>query len=414
MLMIRNVMTQPVQINSQKLDLTLLLSAICLCLLGYVMITSASIDMAALSHDDAFYQSKRQLMFILFGGVTLWLCLLIPIQKWQSYGPLLLLLVALLLAIVLVPGLGRKVNGSIRWLPIGGFGLQPSELAKLAVVIFIAGYLVRRQTEVRTQISGFLKSLLVLGVFIVLLLLEPDFGAAVVMMAAVLGMFFLSGMRFVHVIVVLACTLAIAYQTVRLEPYRLQRWLAYLDPWADPFGSGYQLTQAQIAFGRGGWFGEGLGNSIQKLFYLPEAHTDFIFSVLAEELGALGVLVVVALYGIIITRGMLIGQIAERLNRLFASYLAYGLVLLIAIQAFINIGVNLGLLPVKGLTLPFISYGGNSMLACCCSLGILLRIDLENQQQIATDVMSGQSEASLSPDHGKSIENIQQEVCRDG
>jgi cell division protein FtsW len=394
MLTVQDIMAGQRQVRFQQLELALLLPALALCLMGYVMITSASIDMAALNHGDAFYQSKRQLFFILLGGLFLWICLCIPIQQWQRYSPWLLLLAMAFLVAVLIPGLGHKVNGSARWLPMGSFELQPSEFAKLAVVTFIAGYLVRRQTEVRTQISGFLRSLLLLGVFIVLLLLEPDFGVVVVMMTAVLGMFFLSGMRFIHVIVVLVCAVGLACETVRREPYRLQRWLTYLDPWADPFGSGYQLTQAQIAFGRGGWLGEGLGNSMQKLFYLPEAHTDFIFSVLAEELGALGVLVVVALYGIMIARGMLMGQLAERLGRPFAGYLAYGLVLLIAVQAFINIGVNLGLLPTKGLTLPFISYGGNSMLACCCSLGILLRIGLENQQQIVDDAIVDPLESS--------------------
>lgn len=365
-------------VTTQRLDLTLFLPALALALIGYIMITSASMDVVAVRFNDPFYQSKRQLLFMFLGSITLMVCLLTPVHVWQNQSPYLLLIALLLLVAVLIPGLGRSVNGSTRWIPIGPLSLQPSEFSKVAVVIFMAGYLVRQQQEVRNNLTGFLKSLVVLGTFIVLFLLEPDFGAVVVMMGAVLGMFFLGGMRKRHISIVLMATAGLGAITVYAADYRVKRLVSYLDPWADPFGSGYQLTQAQIAFGRGGWFGEGLGQSMQKLFYLPEAHTDFVYSVLAEEWGAFGALVVVALYGVLIVRGLHVGQRAERLGRLFSAYLAYGLVLLIAAQAMINIGVNLGLLPTKGLTLPFVSYGGSSMLACAASLGILLRISLEN------------------------------------
>lgn len=365
-------------VSCQRLDLALFLPALALSLIGYVMITSASMDVVAVKFNDPFYQSKRQLLFMFLGSVSLTLCLLTPTQVWQKQSPYLLLLALLLLVAVLIPGLGRNVNGSTRWIPIGPLSLQPSEFAKLAVVAFMAGYLVRQQEEVRNHFSGFLKSLAVLLVFIMLLLLEPDFGAVVVMMGAVLGMFFLGGMRKRHISIVLLVAAALGALTIFAAEYRVKRLMSYLDPWGDPFGSGYQLTQAQIAFGRGGWFGEGLGQSMQKLFYLPEAHTDFVYSVLAEEWGAFGALVVVALYGVLIVRGLHVGQKAERLGSHFSAYLAYGLVLIIAAQAMINIGVNLGLLPTKGLTLPFVSYGGSSMLACASSLGILLRISLEN------------------------------------
>jgi cell division protein FtsW len=370
-------------VTSQRLDLSLFLPALVLALIGYVMITSASMDVVAIKFNDPFYQSKRQLLFILLGSCSLMVCLLTPVHVWQKQSPYLLLLAVLLLVAVLIPGLGRSVNGSTRWIPIGSLSLQPSEFAKIAVVAFMAGYLVRQQKEVRNSFSGFSKSLVVLGVFMVLLLLEPDFGAVVVMMSAVLGMFFLGGMRKRHISIVLVAAAALGAMTIYAEEYRVKRLMTYLDPWGDPFGSGYQLTQAQIAFGRGGWFGEGLGQSMQKLFYLPEAHTDFVYSVLAEEWGAFGALVVVALYGVLIVRGLKVGQKAERLGRHFSAYLAYGLVLLIAAQAMINIGVNLGLLPTKGLTLPFVSYGGSSMLACAGSLGILLRISMENNLSYA-------------------------------
>ncbi|MDP6967976.1 MAG: putative lipid II flippase FtsW [Gammaproteobacteria bacterium] len=363
---------------AQNLDKALLVPAIALMVIGFVMISSASIDVSAIKHLDPFYQSKRQAIFILLGLVTLCACLFIPIQFWQKHGPMLMGLGALSLLVVLVPGLGREVNGSVRWIPLGSFSLQPSEFAKVAVVTFMAGYLVRRQAEVRTNFVGFLKPMIVMMIFSGLLLLEPDFGATVVLMGAVVGMFFLGGMRKLHLTAVVLVLLPVVAAIAWVAPYRMQRLLTYLEPWQDPFGAGYQLTQAQIAFGRGGWFGEGLGNSMQKLFYLPEAHTDFVYSVLAEEWGAIGAIGVVGLYAVLIVRGLRVGQIAERLQRPYAAYLCYGLIFLIAAQAMINIGVNLGLLPTKGLTLPFVSYGGSSMIACAGMLGILLRISVEN------------------------------------
>ena len=392
---------------SQRLDLALFLPALALALIGYIMITSASMDVVAIKFNDPFYQSKRQLLFIILGSVSLIVCLLTPVHVWQKQSPYLLLIALLLLVAVLIPGLGRNVNGSTRWIPIGPLSLQPSEFAKIAVVAFMAGYLVRQQEEIRNHFSGFSKSLVVLGAFIVLFLLEPDFGAVVVMMCAVLGMFFLGGMRKRHISIVLVAAGALGAMTIFAAEYRVKRLMTYLDPWGDPFGSGYQLTQAQIAFGRGGWFGEGLGQSMQKLFYLPEAHTDFVYSVLAEEWGAFGALIVVALYGVLIVRGLKVGQKAERLGRHFSAYLAYGLVLLIAAQAMINIGVNLGLLPTKGLALPFVSYGGSSMLACASSLGILLRISLENN----ADYVGSSSENTI---HGEAHQRTSEPLSGSG
>lgn len=382
-------------VRAKRLDFGLLLPALALSVIGYVMITSASMDVVAIKFDDPFYQSKRQLLFMFMGVVSLVVCLMIPLKVWQKQSPYLLLLGFLLLVAVLIPGLGKNVNGSTRWIPIGPLSLQPSEFAKIAVVAFMAGYLVRQQEEIRNSFAGFYRSLFVLGAYIVLFLLEPDFGAVVVMMAAVLGMFFLAGLRKRYISIVLLATAALGTITIFAAEYRLKRLITYLDPWSDPFGSGYQLTQAQIAFGRGGWFGEGLGQSMQKLFYLPEAHTDFVYSVLAEEWGAFGALVVVALYGVLIVRGLHVGQTAERLGNHFSAYLAYGLILLIAAQAMINIGVNLGLLPTKGLTLPFVSYGGSSMLACAASIGILLRISLENKMLPKADAQPDFSQSEF-------------------
>lgn len=382
-------------VRAKRLDFGLLLPALALSVIGYVMITSASMDVVAIKFDDPFYQSKRQLLFMFMGVVSLVVCLMIPLKVWQKQSPYLLLLGFLLLVAVLIPGLGKNVNGSTRWIPIGPLSLQPSEFAKIAVVAFMAGYLVRQQEEIRNSFAGFYRSLFVLGAYIVLFLLEPDFGAVVVMMAAVLGMFFLAGLRKRYISIVLLATAALGTITIFAAEYRLKRLITYLDPWSDPFGSGYQLTQAQIAFGRGGWFGEGLGQSMQKLFYLPEAHTDFVYSVLAEEWGAFGALVVVALYGVLIVRGLHVGQTAERLGNHFSAYLAYGLILLIAAQAMINIGVNLGLLPTKGLTLPFVSYGGSSMLAGAASIGILLRISLENKMLPKADAQPDFSQSEF-------------------
>ena len=365
-------------ISGQTWDRALLVPAIALMVIGFVMISSASIDVAAIKNLDPFYQSKRQAIFVVLGLISMLVSLLIPIQFWQKHGPVLMGLGALSLLVVLIPGIGREVNGSVRWIPLGSFSLQPSEFAKVAVVTFMAGYLVRRQSEVRTNFGGFLKPMAVMMAFSGLLLLEPDFGSTVVLMGAVVGMFFLGGMRKLHLTAVALVLLPVIGAIAWFSPYRMQRLLTYLEPWSDPFGAGYQLTQAQIAFGRGGWFGEGLGNSMQKLFYLPEAHTDFVYSVLAEEWGAVGALAVVALYAVLIVRGLQVGQMAERLQRPYAAYLSYGLVFLITAQAMINIGVNLGLLPTKGLTLPFVSYGGSSMISSAGILGILLRISVEN------------------------------------
>jgi cell division protein FtsW len=311
--------------------------------------------------------------------------LLIPLQLWQRLSGLLLLAAFALLVLVLLPGIGREVNGSMRWIGFGAFNVQPSEIAKLFVVIYLAGYLVRRQAEVRESWAGFFKPFVVLLPMAGLLLLEPDFGATVVMMGAAAAMLFLGGVGLLRFGLMVALAVGALFVLVQTQEYRLQRLITFTDPWADQFGSGYQLTQALIAFGRGEWFGVGLGNSIQKQFYLPEAHTDFVFAVLAEELGMLGALVTVGLFAFVCVRALYIGLWAEKAKQFFAAYVAYGLAFLWIGQFLINVGVNVGLLPTKGLTLPFLSYGGSSLVICCVSLALLLRIEWERRTQLGSE-----------------------------
>ena len=282
-----------------------------------------------------------------------------------------------LLILVLVPGVGKGVNGSHRWLPLGPLNLQASEVAKFCMVIYMGGYLVRRLDEVRSSWKGIAKPTLPLGIFCILLYFEPDFGALVVLMGTVMGMIFLGGMRFSQFIMVISSVIALLVAVVGLQPYRVARLQSFLDPWSDPFGTGYQLSQAQIAFGRGEWFGTGLGNSVQKLFYLPEAHTDFVFSVLAEELGFIGAAALIIIYGVLIVNIFRIGRRAEKIKAFFKAYVCYGFGIIFAGQALINIGVNVGALPTKGLTLPLVSYGGSSLLVSCAMLAVILRVDYE-------------------------------------
>lgn len=367
-------------IGDGPVDTWLLFSALSLVVIGFLMITSASMDIASAKYGSPFYHGLRHLMYIGLGALAALVVYRIPIKFWQQTGPWWLLVAFVLLIAVLIPGIGREVNGSSRWIRLGPINLQASELAKLFVILYIAGYLVRRIEEVRNQWSGFIKPMLVMSAFVTLLLLEPDFGAVVVLMGTVLGMIFLSGMKLVQFMAVILGSVILVVLMAISQPYRMQRLVTFLDPWADPFGSGYQLSQAQIAFGRGEWFGLGLGNSVQKLFYLPEAHTDFVFSVLAEELGLIGALVVVVLFAILVIRAFHIGRRSEQLNQHFHGYVAYGIGLVFAAQSMINIGVNVGVLPTKGLTLPLVSYGGSSLVVCLVMLAILQRIHRESWQ----------------------------------
>ncbi|ABA59308.1 cell division-specific peptidoglycan biosynthesis regulator FtsW [Nitrosococcus oceani ATCC 19707] len=355
-------------------DLYLLGAALALAGLGWVMVGSASLAIA-----DGPRFLWRQGIFLLMGLAAAFVVWRIRLIFWERFGPVLLLFGLGLLLLVLMPGIGVEANGSRRWLAIGPISLQPSELVKLFMVVYFSGYLVRRSYEVRTTVRGFFFPVGVLTLVGLLLLLEPDFGAVVILFATMLGMLFLGGARLWYFVLLAAIggvgLAALAWGS----PYRMERLTSFLDPWSDPLDSGYQLTQALIAFGRGEWFGVGLGNSIQKLFYLPEAHTDFLYAVLAEELGLVGSLAVIALFTVLVYRALLIGRAAERAGRVFGAYLAYGLGIWIGLQAFINLGVNMGVLPTKGLTLPLMSAGGSSIIVTCIAVALILRVDLETR-----------------------------------
>jgi cell division protein FtsW len=378
-----------------RVDYLLMLSALALALLGLVMVSSASITFADREIGHPFYYAIRQSVYIGFGvfvGVLVFKLRLVDLERM---GMTFLLLSFAMLLLVLVPGVGVEVNGASRWINAGLFRLQVSEPAKLFFIIYLAGYLARYGDEVRSQISGFLKPLGLLVIAAVLLLAEPDFGATVVLAAIVMGMIFMAGVKLFQFGGMLGLGAVLMAGMAVSSPYRMTRLKTFMDPWADPFDTGFQLTQSLIAIGRGEWFGVGLGASIQKLFYLPEAHTDFVFAVLAEELGLLGVCTIIVLYSLLVWRAFVIALQAARANNLFASYLAYGLGIWFGLQSFINIGVNMGLLPTKGLTLPLMSYGGSSMVVMCMAIALLLRIDYETRCTAAGMSASGIAAATL-------------------
>ncbi len=371
--------------GGMDLDFPMLAGCLALLGLGLVMIASASSEVAAANTGNTLYYLIRHLVYVILGLAAAMMTLLVPVATWlRLSGPLLLAAVLLLVA-VLVPGLGREVNGSMRWIGFGFFNVQPSELAKVFVIIYLAGYLVRRQEDVRNSWWGFFKPFFILLPLAFLLLMEPDFGATVVMMGAAVAMLFLGGAGLLRFGLMVAAAIGAVYVLVQSQSYRMQRLITFTDPWADQYGAGYQLTQALIAFGRGEWLGLGLGNSVQKQFFLPEAHTDFVFSVLAEELGAVGALLTVALFAFVGIRGLFIGLWAEKAGNFFGAYIAWGMSFLWIGQFLINVGVNVGLLPTKGLTLPFLSYGGSSLVVTCASMAILLRIEWESRQGLVPE-----------------------------
>ncbi|MGB5323890.1 MAG: putative lipid II flippase FtsW [Pseudomonadales bacterium] len=359
------------------LDGWLLFAAGSLLAVGLVMITSASLDYAGRRHDSALFYFYRHAMYMLIGLGAACACLRVPLQIWNRHAVHLLFASILLLVLIFIPGLGYTANNATRWLALGPFTLQVSEVAKLGVVFYLASYLVRQERLVRSHLLGFVNPMLVMMLMVVLLLLQPDFGAVVVMLGAALGLLFLGGVRLWQFGILIAASVIAVAAMVLTEEYRMARFASFLDPWSYQQGGGYQLIQSLIAFGRGEFFGLGLGNSIQKLFFLPEAHTDFIFAVLAEELGMAGCVAVLALFALLIGRLLFIAQRAQAMGEDFGAYVAYGIALIFAIQCFINVGVNIGLLPTKGLTLPFLSYGGSSLLVCCVSIAIALRVDSE-------------------------------------
>jgi len=360
-------------------DRWLAFAVIALVLYGLLMVASASIVIATKQFHHPFHYFYRQLLYLLLGVLLGGIIVQFELKIWENFGLILMAGVLLLLAVVLLPGIGHVINGSARWIGFGSLGIQVSELAKLIVVIYLAGYLVRHHAALKIAPGAFLRPIGLLSVVAILLLKEPDFGSTVVIMATAFGMMFLAGVNLRYfILLILIATIALGGLAF-LAPYRLVRLTTFLDPWASAYGSGYQLTQSLIAFGRGGWFGLGLGQSIQKLFYLPEAHTDFLFAVIAEELGLFGVLIIIFLFALFITRIFLLGRRAQLLGQHFAGFMAYGIGFWMTLQCTISIGVNCGILPTKGLTLPLVSYGGSSMLVTCIAIALLFRIDHENR-----------------------------------
>lgn len=366
---------------------SLLLVVALLMITGLLMMTSASVEIANSMAGDPFYLFKRQIIFAAVGCLGMLFTLAIPMAWWRRLSWFLLMASFGLLLLVLVPGVGTVVNGSARWLDLGFFRLQPSELAKVFIVIYMAAYLERHLDEVREDWSGFIKPLLVIGAAVVLLHLEPDHGAMVILLLTAFCMMFLAGAKLYRFALMLVlCVGAIVFLAIT-KPYVIVRFSSFLNPWAaeNVYGGGYQLTQALIAFGRGEWFGVGLGKSIQKLYFLPEAHNDFVLAIIGEELGLVGVLFVIALFCFFIAKSFMVGKAAHLQGALFNAFVAYGLALLFAGQAMINIGVNIGLLPTKGLTLPFLSYGGASLIVSCYMVALLIRIQYETENPERSD-----------------------------
>jgi cell division protein FtsW len=347
------------------------------------MVYSSSIAIAeasrATGHQPMYYL-VRHAIFIAAGLAAAVMAFQVPMRLWQQAALPLFLLGTALLVLVLIPGVGREVNGSQRWISLHFVTMQPSELMKLFVVLYAADYTVRKAAHIDSFRRGFLPMLIVMLVVGGLLLREPDFGAFVVITVIAMGILFLGGMNW-KLFAGLGSLLLVGFVLLILaSPYRLQRIVGFMDPWADPYGKGYQLSHALIAFGRGEWLGVGLGASVEKLFYLPEAHTDFLLAVIAEELGFVGVAAIIAAFAWVVMRAFMIGRRAAALERYFAALVAQGAGLWIGVQAVINIGVNTGMLPTKGLTLPLVSFGGTALVAVCCAVGVLLRVDWENRQ----------------------------------
>jgi cell division protein FtsW len=345
--------------------------------LGFVMVASASLPIGARDYSDPFFFVVRHTIALGLALVCGFICFALPIKTWERSGIWLLLFSCGLLLLVLVPGIGRTVNGATRWIPLGPFNLQPAELVKFVAVIYLSGYLVRRQLEVSNSLIGFIRPMILIGLAASLIIVQPDFGSTAVLLATVMALLLLGGAALWPFALLLVTVVAGLVLLIWIEPYRLTRVTSFINPFDDPFNTDYQLSHALIAMGRGEWFGVGLGSGIQKQFYLPEAHTDFLLAVIGEELGVIGVLAVILAFAVIIWRAFSIGARAHELGDDFSAYAAHGFGLLLGLQAFISTGVNTGLLPTKGLPLPFISYGSNALIVSVMMAALLLRIDFE-------------------------------------
>ncbi|GMR18546.1 MAG: putative lipid II flippase FtsW [Gammaproteobacteria bacterium] len=363
-------------------DLWLLGSVLALMVTGFVMVYSASISTAYEINGDSSYYATRHAMHMLIGLVSMLVVMYTPVRFWQAAGPYLLMFGLVLLVAVLIPGIGTRINGSSRWVNLGLMKVQPSEFMKVFMVIYVAGYLVRRQEILKLFVPGILRVSFVVAIAGMLLLQEPDLGSVIVICITVLSMLFLAGVRFWHFMLIVGTGIGGMVLLTLVSPYRLGRVTGFLDPFADPFNTGFQLVQALIAFGRGEWLGVGLGASIQKLSYLPAAHTDFLLAVIAEELGLVGVVTIIMLFAIIVYRGLVLSRKAEAVGLLYSCRLTQGICILLGSQALINMGVNMGLLPTKGLTLPFMSYGGSSMVASSIAVGLLLMVERQVRSKL--------------------------------
>ena len=365
-----------------ELDMTLFWSVVLLLSLGLVMVYSASIAMSEAEKMTGYrmhYYLMRHAIFLVIGVIAACAAFQIPVALWQRLALPLFVLGGLLLVLVLIPGIGREVNGSRRWISLGFTSMQPSEFMKFFVVLYAADYTVRKAAFMNDFKKGFLPMLTVMVFIGAMLLRQPDFGALVVITAIAMAVLFLGGLNW-RVFAGLIVLLAVAFVAlIIVSPYRLQRIVGFMDPWADAFGKGYQLSHSLIAFGRGEWLGVGLGGSVEKLFYLPEAHTDFLLAVIAEELGFVGIAIVLALFVLLIYRAFAVGREAMMREKYFPALVAQGIGVWLSVQAFINMGVNMGVLPTKGLTLPFLSYGGSGIIVNCVAVAVLLRIDAENR-----------------------------------
>ena len=374
------------------IDWPLLAVIIGLSLCGLIMIGSSSMPYATRHYDEPLFFVLRQSMFLGVSAVIGLMVFCVPTRQLERWGPLLLVFSLFLLCLVLVPGVGKLVNGSRRWLAFGPINVQVSEAVKLFIIIYLAGYLVRRGELVRNTWKGFVNPMALVLVADLLLLLEPDFGATVVITTIAVLMLFIAGVRVQQFAALIGLLAVLGTVVILFSPYRLQRLSSFLRPFDDPFGAGFQLTQSLIAIGSGSWFGVGLGSSVQKLFYLPEAHTDFVFAILSEELGLIGSVTVLMVFAFIVWRSFLISRTAYFLGNHFSAYTAFGIGAWIGLQSYINIGVNMGILPTKGITLPLLSYGGSSALVFGIALAVLMRVDYENRRRLGDSLKPSRKE----------------------
>lgn len=391
-------------------DLPLLVALVGLASVGLVMVASSSIAVATSQHVGAFYFLKRHMLYLSLGLVLAGMAMRTEMKLLEKYAFHLLMLAVLLLMLVFIPGIGMRINGARRWLNFLITTFQPVEAVKLILVVYIASYLVRHRESVETTFWGLFRPIMVAGAFVVLLLLQPDFGSATLMIAVTIGMIWLGGAKPIYLGGMGLPVVALLWFVAKFEPYRMRRLTSFIDPWADPFNDGFQLTQSLMAIGRGEWTGVGLGSSVLKLSYLPEAHTDFIFAVISEELGLAGILFVIGLFSLAVGRGLYVGLKGVEIGQRFTGFVAFGISLMLGLQTMVSIGVNLGALPTKGLTLPLISYGGSSIVLTCAMAGVLLRATYEINRALDARHMATRMPATAVPDANAAVVDPQREA----